>query len=242
MLILFDIDMTLVQTHGSGIRCLTDAGRSLFGDHFTAEGIEYGGRLDPLIIHDLLVNSKVEPSADNARSLRDGYAERMNAMYESGEGKSDALPGTHDLVDSLAGLEGITLGLLTGNFEETGTLKLRHAGFGMDPFAVRVWGDCSPHDPPHRSHLPPVGIERFAAMQGSPPDPEQVVIIGDTIHDVSCALDNGCRVLAVATGHHDAGRLEQAGAHRVVGDLTRTEDIVAWLTTPAPTNAPPRRA
>lgn len=232
MLILFDIDMTLVKTHGSGIRCLTDAGRSLFGDHFTAEGIEYGGRLDPLIMHDLLVNSEVDPSPENARSLRDGYAERMETMYRSGDGKSEALPGTHDLVASLAGLDAVTLGLLTGNFEETGTLKVRHAGFDLEAFPIRVWGDCSPHDPPHRSHLPPVGMERFGSMQGRSTDPENVVIIGDTVHDVSCALDNACRVLAVATGHHDADRLTQAGAHRVVGDLTRTEDIVAWLTQP----------
>jgi phosphoglycolate phosphatase len=232
MLILFDIDMTLVTTHGSGVRCLNDAGKALFGDGFSSTGIEYGGRLDPLIIHDLLVNARVEPSAEHAAALRAGYAQRMQALHESGDAKSDALPGTHDLVDALADIEGITLGLLTGNFEETGTLKVRHAGFAMHPFAVRVWGDCSPHTPPHRSHLPPVGIERFAALHGRAIDPQQVVIIGDTVHDVSCALDNGCRVLAVATGHHPADQLTQAGAHRVVGDLTRTEELVEWLTTP----------
>ncbi len=236
MLILFDIDLTLVNTHGSGMRCLQEAGRALFGPGFSAEGVDYGGRLDPLIVRDLLVNSGVEPTAEHARSLRAGYAERMHAAYNSGGARSEPLPGTHGLVESLSGLGGVTLGVLTGNFEETGTLKLRHAGFDMDRFAVRVWGDCSPKDPPHRSDLPPIGIERFASMQEGATDPQQVVIIGDTVHDVSCALDNGCRVLAVATGHHDADRLDRAGAHRVVGDLTRTEDIVAWLTDPETSN------
>ncbi|MEM9374246.1 MAG: haloacid dehalogenase-like hydrolase, partial [Planctomycetota bacterium] len=226
MLILFDIDLTLVDTRGSGMRCLEDAGRALFGPGFSAEGIEYGGRLDPLIIHDLLINAGVDPSTQHAAALRAGYTEQMQAAYESGRAGSEALPGALELVASLAGRDGVTLGLLTGNFEATGTLKLRAAGFEMDPFEVRVWGDHSPHDPPHRSHLPPVGIERFAAMKGRDPDPQQVVVIGDTVHDVSCALDNGCRSLAVATGHHTADQLAGAGAHRVVGDLARTGDIV----------------
>lgn len=234
MLILFDIDLTLVNTHGLGMTCLGRAGRSLFGPGFTSEGVDYGGRLDTLIIPDLLTNSGVEPTAANADKLRVGYAGELREAL-AGDGRSEALPGTHDLVDGLSSLGGITLGLLTGNFEETGTMKIEHAGFSVDRFAVRVWGDDSPHTPPARSHLPPVGIERFASMQGRPVDPEQVVIVGDTVHDVSCALDNGCRVLAVATGHHDADRLRDAGAHRVVDDLTRTQDLIGWLTSPTPT-------
>jgi len=231
MLILFDIDLTLVNTHGLGMACLGEAGRSLFGPGFSSEGVDFGGRLDPLIIHDLLVQSGVEPTPDNARALRIGYADCFARALE-GDGRSDPLPGALELVESLGTLDGVTLGLLTGNFEETGTLKIDRAGFEIGRFAVRVWGDDSPHTPPNRSHLPGVGIERYASLQGRAIEPEQVVIVGDTVHDVSCALDNACRVLAVATGHHDADRLTQAGAHRVVGDLTRTEDIVGWLTNP----------
>lgn len=238
MLVLFDIDMTLLTTHGSGIACLTDAGRGLFGPAFTAEGISYGGRLDPLIIHDLLVNAGVDPTPDHAARLRAGYADRFRAAFERGDARSEALPGAPDLVRSLAAVPGVTLGLLTGNFAETGTLKLEHAGYTMDPFAIRVWGDDSPHTPPTRSHLPPVGIERFTTMQRRALGPEQVVIIGDTIHDVSCALDNGCRVLAVATGHDHADRLTNAGAHRVVDDLTRTGDLTEWITTPLTGRSP----
>ena len=97
-----------------------------------------------------------------------------------------------------------------------------------------MWGDDSPHTPPAREHLPPVGIDRHAALTGARLRAEEVVVIGDTIHDVSCALAHGCRALAVATGHHSADQLAAAGAHRVVQDLTHTGDIAAWLT--APTN------
>ncbi|HCT45912.1 MAG TPA: phosphatase, partial [Phycisphaerales bacterium] len=53
-------------------------------------------------------------------------------------------------------------------------------------------------------------------------------------HDVTCALDNDCRVLAVATGHATRQELEDAGAHLVVDDLTNTQDLLEWImTTPA---------
>ena len=54
MLVLFDIDMTMITTGGSGKKAMVDAGSDLFGPGFTAEGIEFSGRLDPLILGDLL--------------------------------------------------------------------------------------------------------------------------------------------------------------------------------------------
>ncbi|RMH28180.1 MAG: HAD family hydrolase [Planctomycetota bacterium] len=236
MLILFDIDRTLLETRGVGMVCLQDAGRSLFGDHLSVEGIEFGGRLDLLIIGDILERAGVIPSPENIRAMRAAYAERLALALDSGA-TSTALAGTHQLVDALGDMAEVTLGLLTGNFEETGRLKLGAAGFDIERFPVRVWGDDSPHFPPVRDHLPPIGIERHAALKGVRLSPDQVVIIGDTIHDVSCALAHGCRVLAVATGHNSAAELAAAGAHRVVKDLSRTGDILAWLTEPTRPNA-----
>ena len=49
MLILFDIDGTILLTQRAGTAAMQSAARELFGDHFTFEGIEIGGWLDPLI-------------------------------------------------------------------------------------------------------------------------------------------------------------------------------------------------
>jgi len=230
MLILFDIDRTLIETQGVGMGCLLDAGRSLFGDSFTVDGVPFGGRLDPLIIADILAASGVEHTAEHALAMRRGYFERMRHATRR-PGVSRALAGAAELVDAVEALgEPVTPGLLTGNFEETGRLKLTAAGFDADRFPVRVWGDDSPHTPPTRDHLPPVGIDRHATLKGARLASEQVIIIGDTVHDVACALSNGCRVLAVATGHDPADTLARAGAHRVVDDLTDTQGITQWLT------------
>ena len=227
MLLLFDVDLTLLSTRRAGIDAMHSAGRDLFGPAFTCEGIDYAGRLDPLIVRDLLVMNRVDPSPGNLAEFVDAYANRLAPLLDE-PGRATPMPGVIELLDALAGVGGATLGVLTGNYERTGTMKLEAAGIPAARFPVRVWGDDSPRDPPAREHLPPVGIERFRAWTGRAP--RRTVVIGDTVHDVSCAHANGCVALGVATGRTTAEQLSGAGADRVVPDLSATEEIVRWLT------------
>jgi len=229
MLILFDIDMTLLETNHIGIDCLRDAGRSLFSPDFTIEGITFGGALDPVIIAEMLVLNSIEPTASNIQAMRTGYHQNLERMSES-QSVARALPGAHDLVFAAASHgTNPALGLLTGNYQETGTIKIKAAGFDPNLFTINAWGDDSPHELPHRSHLPAVAMGNYRDVKSIEIDPQSVLIIGDTVHDVSCAKDNGCRALAVATGHASFGELEASGADLVIEDLTETDEIMGWI-------------
>ena len=229
MLILFDIDMTLVKSNHIGVTCLRDAGRTIFGKGFTVEGIVFGGGIDPVIIADMLVLNKIEPNEINVNSMRAIYHRLLRKLAED-EPVASALPGAHDLVNATATHHSQpAIGLLTGNYQETGTIKVVSAGFDPSLFTINAWGDCSPFPEPKRSHLPPVAIERYESVKNTTLDPQSVIVIGDTIHDVSCAKDNGCRSLAVATGHDDAATLRDAGADLVVDDLTKTRELIEWM-------------
>jgi len=231
MLILFDIDMTLLETNHIGIDCLRHAGQSLFSSDFTIEGITFGGALDPVIIADMLVLNNIEPTASNIQSMRSGYHQHLEALSRS-QSVALPLPGAHDLVFASAGHQSKpTLGLLTGNYQETGTIKIKAAGFDPSMFTINAWGDSSPHASPVRAHLPPVAISNYREAKSRNIDPQSVIIIGDTVHDVTCAKDNGCRALAVATGHASFEELEDAGADRTISDLTDTEGIIEWIMT-----------
>lgn len=234
MLILFDIDMTLLETDHIGIALLENAGRELFHERFTAEGINFGGCLDPVIIAQMLINNQVDNTPDNITALRKHYHTGLQRTANE-RPIARALPGANELVNATRTHPAINaIGVLTGNYPETGAIKLASAGFDPTHFEINAWGDASPHAQPHRSHLPPVAIESFKSMKRQHIDPEQVIVIGDTIHDVTCALDNNCRALAVATGHATREELEQAGAHLVVDDLTKTQELLEWImTTPA---------
>lgn len=228
MLILFDIDATLISTSGVGMRALGAAGQELFGAGFTEARTAFAGRLDPVIIADLLRDNGQEPTPEHRRAMRAGYRKHLEKHLDGGAVRR-VLPGVPELLGELRGRDGVVLGLLTGNFPETGAIKLRACGIEPEWFEVAVWADDSPHDPPAREHLPAVGIAKYRARKGREIEPSRVTIVGDTPHDVSCALANGCRCLGVATGMFSVEQLLGAGAHRAVVDLSDTAGVVGWL-------------
>lgn len=228
MLILFDIDATLLTSSRAGVLALEAGGQEAFGPAFTIEGVDFAGRLDPLIIGDLLERNGLPRTAEHAGALRRGYARHLPGLLAR-PGSTRALPGVHDLLAALRREAGVTLGLLTGNFEDTGTAKIRSVGIEAAWFPVRVWGDESPRQPARREHLPLVAFERYRALLGRPADPARTVVIGDTPHDVSCASEHGCRSLAVATGSFTVEELRARGADRALSDLSDTAAVLAWL-------------
>jgi phosphoglycolate phosphatase-like HAD superfamily hydrolase len=231
VLILFDIDATLITTSRAGVAAMADAGRELFRPDFSVDGTEFAGRLDPLIVVDLLRSNGVDVSDTSVRSFRDGYRRHLAPKLTDRE-RCRALPGVLPLVKRLREREDVVVGLLTGNYPETGSMKLRACGIDPDWFTIRVWGDESPHEPPSRDHLPAIGLERYRRHAGRDVHAGIVTVIGDTPHDVRCAQVYGCRSLAVATGSFDEESLWKSGADRVVPDLSDTGDVLAWLVGP----------
>ncbi|MFG0283390.1 MAG: HAD family hydrolase [Phycisphaerales bacterium JB039] len=227
MLILFDIDCTLLSADGAGMASLVDAGRALYGPGFVGDGVEFAGRLDPLIVRDLLTSNGQPVTVETELAMRTGYREALQRRLAT-PGAARALPGAVDLVAAMRRAPGVTVGLLTGNFPETGRLKLQAAGIDPEHFVVAAWGDSSPHDPPAREHLAPVAIAAHATRNGGRPlEGRHVVVIGDTPHDVACARAADCRVLAVATGRYSTTDL--AAADLVVESLSEVKELTRWL-------------
>ena len=227
MLVLFDIDGTLLIGDGIGLRAMQEAGRDLFGPPFTAEGVAYAGRLDPLIVADLFEANGVEPTIDRQIAFRLAYSEAMQRSLEAAPVRR--LRGALELAAALEAEPEVTVGVLTGNYPETGMMKLRSADIPIELFRICVWGDDSPSDPPHRDHLPPVALRQYAELLGPPPAAERVLIIGDTPGDIGCAQAGGHQSLAVATGRHSAATLTAHGATRVVEDLADVEGLHGWV-------------
>jgi phosphoglycolate phosphatase-like HAD superfamily hydrolase len=227
-LVLFDIDATLLKTDGAGVAAMETAGKELFGERFTTAGVDFAGSLDSLLFRQMLRACGVEPTPGIERELRTVYGRHL-AKRLSGPTTARALAGAIELVTAVRAAEHHITGLLTGNFAETGAMKLRACGLDPDWFTICAWGDDSPHDPPDREHLPPVAMRRFHERFGTPIPAARVTIIGDTIHDVRCARASGCRSIGVATGKYSMEELRAAGADHVVPDLAETSDILAWI-------------
>jgi len=229
MLILFDVDATLITTSRLGIAAMGHAGREQFGENFNENTVEYAGRLDPLIIADLLAAHDQPVTHDAINAFHAGYRTHLARLLAE-RNTAKTCPGVPALLDALFAIKGLCVGVLTGNFPDTGRIKLAAAGIDTDRFHLHVWGCDSPHDPPARDHLPGVALQRYHTLHARHADPSQVWIIGDTPHDIACAKAHNCRSLGVATGMFDEENLRAAGADHTAPDLSQTDDIRRVLT------------
>lgn len=227
MLVLWDIDGTLLSSEGTGAKGIEIAGRDLFGVEFSLDAVELGGSLDPLILREALALMGLDDFDAHHAIYRSRYCDILKEILE-GDHAVRALDGAIELLDRLAEVHGVTQALVTGNYQETAELKLKAAGIDPERFAFGVYGD----EGKIRHELPPLALTRYEAHHGAAAD--HVVLLGDTEHDITSGQAAGCRVLAVCTGSHDKARLLDAGADLVLDDLSEVDAVLTWILSHVP--------
>lgn len=222
-LVLFDIDGTLIQTAGAGVRGLSDAFARLHGRPEALDGIAVSGRTDRAILTEIFARWGQALTDDLLAPLRDRYLESLARELREARGPGiGVLPGVHAAIASLEAHPSFALGLLTGNFERGAQIKLTHFDLWRR-FSFGAFGD----DHADRRALVPVAIDR-ARRCGLEAD--QVIVVGDTPLDVDCAHANGARAVAVATGEYSREELVSTGAEIVVDTLEALHPIADHLT------------
>ena len=227
-LLLFDIDGTLVLTGGAGIRAMNRAGKDVLGVTDLLNGTEVAGRTDWIIMHDALRNAGHDLDEELFERMRAAHNQYLrDEIAHPGEGVKDVMPGIRELLPALQARDDAFLGLLTGNFEEAARIKLGHFDL-WDYFHCGAFGD----DAPDRNALVPFAVERARDCGLGSFDYGDVVVIGDTPHDVACAAAVGALPVAVATGNFTVEQLRATGAPIVLEDLSDTDTFVRMLQLP----------
>ncbi|WP_307795727.1 haloacid dehalogenase-like hydrolase [Amycolatopsis sp. 195334CR] len=224
-LVLWDIDLTLVDLRGLGGRWYTDALLAVTGTRLR-ELPSFPGRTERAITADILTRHDVEPTDELIQRMwRElvRLSERGRAtLTEFGH----ALPGAALALSTLAG-QGVVQSLVTGNLPEIALHKL--AAFDLHghlDLEIGGYGTLSAHRPDLVAHA----IAQASEKHGLAFAPEAVAVIGDTPDDVTAALEHGTVAVGVATGKHSADELAEAGAHHVLTDLSDTDAVVLALT------------
>ena len=114
-LFLFDLDGTLLLTHGAGVRGMTQAGVDIYGPKFTLGTVMVAGGLDPVLHEEAVIASgyTVDPSKDAA--FREAYYRNLDAELGK-ERPVEVLPGIPGLLSKLREDSRVVVGLLTGNY------------------------------------------------------------------------------------------------------------------------------
>lgn len=216
LLLLFDIDGTLVsgatEAHAAALHTALHEVHGLAEqvDSARALGIDPAGRTDPEIARLLLLAHGVSAERIDARA--DDVREACCATYARTcppDLSETVLPGVPELLERLAGRDGVRLALLTGNYEPVARVKLRAAGIG-GWFDAREGAFGS--DGEDRAELPEIARRRAGRTAGVAHPRERTIVIGDTPRDVACALADGVRCLGVETGRFSAAELHGATA------------------------------
>ncbi|MGE3842204.1 MAG: HAD family hydrolase [Vicinamibacterales bacterium] len=223
-LVLFDIDGTLINTAGAGVRAMSRVFVDLYGTERALDGLAFAGRTDRVIVEEAL--ARVAPG----ESIGDPWWESFRAQYcgllerelrESPSSGSKVLPGIRPLLDALRNRPDVVLALLTGNFAQSAQVKLAHFAL-WDYFCCGAFGD----DHVDRNHLFDVALSAAIPHKPAAAEWDEVVVIGDTPLDVACALSGNATALAVATGIYTSEALRASGAHHVFDDLSDTDHVL----------------
>ena len=225
-LVLFDIDGTLVLTGGAGIRAMNRACEELVGHPHALEGIPVAGRTDRIILTDVVTRAGHDLHDGLLEQLRDRYIANLRAEIErpgrlqpfeslgARGGIKSVMPGIRELLGILEERDDVFLGLLTGNFKEGARIKLEHFDLWRY-FRCGAFGD----DAADRNELVPYAVDRARQLGLHDIDPADILVVGDTPHDVACAHAVGAVPVGVATGGFTAQQLRDSGADIVYENL-----------------------
>lgn len=224
LLILFDVDGTLIRTNGRAGRALAAAAREVLGVAVPVEGFRLSGKTDPQIVFELAALCGLERArvAPRLPEVFDRYLAHLDHMLPR-EGVT-VLPGVREVLSRLEARDDVRLGLLTGNLEQGAALKLERAGLGHH-FAIGAYGS----DEEDRDRLVPVARARAAARWGLDFAGTRTVVVGDAEADVRCARAGGARAVAVATGGTPAGALRDLGPDALLASLAGPDALPALL-------------
>jgi phosphoglycolate phosphatase len=228
ILVLWDIDQTLVDYSGVGRRWYAEALNNVLGVDLLHIP-DFAGRTERALAAELLAlhgsrNEEEDVQRVFAELIRLARADRHDFAT-----LGRALPGAADILAALSGRTEVVQSLVTGNLPELAGLKLEP--FGLDRYVdleVGGYGALSVE----RHHLVSDAMTQAAAKYGRPYAPESVVVIGDTPRDMLAGRHHGTVTIGVATGRYGADELHAAGATAVLPDLADTAAVLAAVLSP----------
>ena len=220
-LLLFDIDQTLINTGGAGLRALDRACFQLFGVQNAMQGISPHGKTDPAIAREILrVRLERNPSELNGdiQSVLERYLFFLKDEVQT-SGNYRVLPGINSLLDEVSTRDDVILGLATGNVELGARIKLDRGK--LNPyFGFGGFGS----DSEDRTELVRKAAEKAAVRHGGSISAADIFVIGDTPLDIDAGKRAGFKSVGVATGSYSIEQLLDAGATFAVADFEQGHD------------------
>jgi phosphoglycolate phosphatase len=222
-LLLFDIDGTLLSTHGIPRQAMSTVLKRRFSEFNYDTGFNFSGRTDWEIVEHLLRFDDRPCDDELVHRILDDFGAELEIVLQNGRHPL-IYPGVRPLLDKLYESERFYLGLVTGNIAKGARIKLTKAGLDHF-FAIGGFGD----DSNNRNDLPPLAITRAEKQFGCSFERKNIWVIGDSPRDIGCARHNDLKALAVSTGWTSYEDLHASDPDHLVRDFTAVDEIIGVL-------------
>ena len=243
LLVLWDVDHTLIDAGRAGWRAYQLAFGQLFGRDVPLAP-SMAGRTDRAIALETLALAGVPHPRTQVNAFQRVLAQVAPSVADVVRDQGRVLPGAAEAVRALAAAAGPATGpgpgpgpgpgnsiqivqsVLTGNMRALAEVKLGALGLDRDlDLRIGAYGDA--HE--IRADLVPLARANATAAYGADFSGPATVLVGDTPLDVEAARVGGARAVAVATGEFSVAELAAAAPAAVLADLTDTARVLAAI-------------
>ncbi len=230
ILVLFDIDGTLCLTGGAGGGAVGAAFEEVYGKPADIAKIDFRGRTDISLWRELLSNQGMSYSPDDPylSAFKDSYLVHLRRLLTRSNPKPTL--GAAPLLERLEREPGVAMGLLTGNIEMGGRIKLQSIRLNRF-FPVGGFGE----DGEDRSDIAAAAIDRAQRYYGANFSPDHIYVVGDAAADIEAARSAGAKSIAVGTGWTSKEELVGMGPDLYMDDFRQSTIFLGRLGIKEPT-------
>jgi phosphoglycolate phosphatase len=221
-LVLFDIDGTLLDTHGAGRQSFINALAAVFGWQDDIGYIQFAGATDLDVLARIAARRGHRLTAADEQAF---LAQLPRELARTLPGaRLELYPGVRELLRALSADPRAQVGLVTGNIEPCARLKLQ--AFDLhDHFTLGAFG----HEHADRKEIARLAVRRAQAALAPGRHIAARFLIGDTPSDVAAAHAIDATALAVATGSFPVDALHATGARHVLQNLADTRALLGIM-------------
>jgi len=217
--LLFDIDGTLINTGGAGLKAMKSTVKSILGNEELLKDYSFAGKTDSQIMNDMVRKSGLDDNPETLSKLfEQTYIENLKTNLKNSD-NFKIYPNVNDLIDLYKKNEDFELALLTGNFETGAKLKLEHAGL-WKYFKWGVFGNLSED----RVHLAKDALKTITEKEKMV-NTKNIFIIGDTTNDIRCGKAIDATTIAFTSGFEPEEKLRNCSPDFMVSDFSQLYDI-----------------
>lgn len=221
VLLIWDIDGTLIDCKGLGRRAMDKAFLNLYKKEQGFRNVSMAGRLDFQIVKKAFEINKVLDN--NIIGFFDKYEEVLKEELRINN-SSRILPGINEILEGTSQDKNLYHVLGTGNCEKGARLKLSHLGLDKY-FQTGGFGD----EDVERWEIIEKAINKAKDFYHIDFQKKNIYVIGDTPLDIECGEILGVKSVAVATGGYSFDDLKNCNPDYIFHSFETFRDFLTII-------------